>query len=177
MRRQPMWQSDGDHPSQPLLTPTIDPTTVLEPKRVKEIHALVKNQVYKAEEEVVSSNSFWPGFVFLLEQNAEGEISCMPYQIEAQELSFPTSTCAEISELIWSVKRAKNRGLCTAGWNPAWAERSFFLGDLLNSKFCETLGHKNTSKYLSNHAPKVGRKHPLVLLLTGQRRSKILLTG
>ena len=79
----PLGEDDGDHPSQPFSTPTIDPTTVLEPKRVKEIHALVRNQVYKAEEVVVSSNSFWPGFVCLLEQNSEGQISCTPYQIKA----------------------------------------------------------------------------------------------
>ena len=52
-------------------------------KEVKEAHALVRNQVYKAEEEMVRSNSFWPGFVCLLEQNPEGQISCTPYQIKA----------------------------------------------------------------------------------------------
>ena len=68
----PLGEDDRDHPSQPLLTPTTDPPTVLEPKRVKDVHALVRNQVYKPEEEMVSSNSFWPDFVFLLEQNSEG---------------------------------------------------------------------------------------------------------
>ena len=120
-----------------------------------------------------SSISFWPVFVLLVEINPEGQISCTHSQIKAYILSFPTSTHAGNLEVIWSVIHCKNRSSLFAGWNPAWSECKDLLDDLLNSIFCETLGHENTSNYLSNHAPKVGRKHPLVLLLTGQRRKKI----
>ena len=153
------------------------PTTSKNIKEAKDVQALVRNFMNINLHQLSSSNSFWPVFVSMIAVDPEGQISCTHSQIKVQDLSFPTSTHTGNLELIWSVKRAKNRGICTAGWNPAWAERRFCLGNLHNSNFCETLGHENTSKYLSNHAPKVERKHPLVLLLTGQKRSKILLTG
>ena len=40
-------------------------------------------------------------------------------------------------------------------YNPTEGRKWVCLDDLLNFKFCETLGHEIKSKYLSNHAPKV----------------------
>ena len=66
---------------------------------------------------------------------------------------------------------------CTAGHNPAQSEISIRLVDLFNSNFCQTLGHENASKYLSNHGPKVGIKDQLVLLLSSPSTRGILLPG
>ena len=74
---------DGDHPSQPPITLSNNPPTVLEPKKVKEVHALVRNHLCKEEEQLSSSYRFWPGFVSLIEPNSEGEISCAHAQLKA----------------------------------------------------------------------------------------------
>ena len=66
---------DGDHPTKPSITIANDPSPVRESKEVKEVHDLVRNHVYKEESELPSSYRFWPGFVSLLEENVEGEIS------------------------------------------------------------------------------------------------------
>ena len=54
---------DGDHPSQPPITLSYNPPTVLEPKKVKEVQALVRNymnnnlhQRYTSNPEMVMKN-------------------------------------------------------------------------------------------------------------------------
>ena len=74
---------DGDHPTKPSITIINDPSPARESKEVQEVHALVRNDVYKDESELPGSYRFWPGFVSLLEQNVEGEISCMHHPLEA----------------------------------------------------------------------------------------------
>ena len=49
---------------------------------------------------------------------------------------------------------AHNPRLLSTGFNPAHPTFGAWLNTLLNSNFCETLGHENTPKYLSNCAPK-----------------------
>ena len=55
----------------------------------------------------------------------------------------------------------QNLKLHISSFNPALGRRWVCLNDLLNSNFCETLGHEITPKYLSNHAPKVEGKDPI----------------
>jgi len=74
---------DGDHPTRPSTTMANDPSPARESKEVKEVHALVRNHVYKEESELPTSYRFWPDFVSLLEQNVEGEISCTHHPLEA----------------------------------------------------------------------------------------------
>jgi len=76
-------EDDGDHPTKPSITLVNDPSPARESKEIKEVHALVRNHVYKEESELPSSYCFWPDFVSLLEQNVEGEISCMHDPLEA----------------------------------------------------------------------------------------------
>jgi len=75
--------SDGDYPTRPSITLANDPSPARESKEVKEVHALVRNHVYKEESELPISYRFWPDFVSLLEQNVEGEISCTHHLLEA----------------------------------------------------------------------------------------------
>ena len=81
---------DGDHLSQPPTTLSNGPHTILEPKKVKEVHAMVRNHLCKEEEELSSSYHFWSGFVLLLEHNSEGAISCTHDPLKASDLSIPT---------------------------------------------------------------------------------------
>jgi len=79
----PNMPGDGDHPTKPSKTIINDPPTSKESKEVKEVHALVRNHVCKEDSELPSSYWFWPGFVSLLEQNLEGEISYTHPPLEA----------------------------------------------------------------------------------------------
>jgi len=76
-------EDDGDHPGKPLETHTNDPTQVMEPKKVREVNAMVRNHLNKTDSEQVNSSENWPGFVALLEQNPKGEISCSHHLLEA----------------------------------------------------------------------------------------------
>ena len=62
------------------------------------------------------------------------------------------------------------------GQNPAKGRKRVCLDDLLNSIFYETLGHENTSKYLSNYGPKVGKRDQHNQALSSQRRREIPFT-
>ena len=64
-----------------------------------------------------------------------------------------------------------NLKLRRIGFNPAQGRKWVCLDDLLKSHFCETLGHENTSRYLSRHAPKVGKRdQPMLSLSSSSRR-------
>jgi len=79
----PPGEDDGDHPTKPSITIGNDPSPARESKEVKEVHALVKNHMYKEESELPSSYCFWLDFVSLLEQNVKGEISCTHHPLDA----------------------------------------------------------------------------------------------
>jgi len=63
--------NDGDHPTK--LFPN-GPTPVMESKKVREVHAMVRNYLNKEDDGQSSSSGNWPGFVYLLEQSLEGKI-------------------------------------------------------------------------------------------------------
>ena len=62
------------------------------------------------------------------------------------------------------------------GQNPVKGRKRVCLDELLNSIFYEILGHENTSKYLSNHGPKVGKRDQHNQALSSQRRREIPFT-
>ena len=110
-----------------------------------------------------------PGFVWSVELDSNGLCSCTHDPLLAQEVSFPTSTHTHHLEVVCPVKRPKNRRYLFPGQNPAKVWLRLCLDDLLNSIFCETLGHENTSKYLSNQCPKVELRDQPILLLSSQK--------
>ena len=55
------------------------------------------------------------GFIYLLEGDPEGTISCTPHPLEAQDLSFPTSYFAAHLEVIWSVNQKETRSCSLPG--------------------------------------------------------------
>ena len=61
---------------------------------------------------------------------------------------------------------------CSVGANPAQPEMGDVLGQKLRSILSEVLGHERGHKYLSIHGFKSHQKHPLVLLLNGQKDNK-----
>jgi len=107
-----------------------------------------------------------------VELDPDGVISCTHDPLLAQEVSFPTSPLARHLEFVCPLKQSKNRRYLFPGQNPAKVRLRLCLDALLNSIFCETLGHENTSKYLSNHGPKVERRDQHNQVLSNQRRRK-----
>ena len=87
-----------------------------------------------------------------------------PFSLESK-LSNKTSFSSIGAHLIGQT--APKQKVCLTGPNPAKGRKGSCLDTLFNSNFCATLGHENTSKYLSNHAPKVGKKDQPMLLLFG----------
>jgi len=73
-------EDDEDHPSKPLETL---PAKVMESKKVREVHAMVRNHLNKEDNEQASSFGKWPGFVALLEKNLEGKISFTHHSLKA----------------------------------------------------------------------------------------------
>ena len=136
---------DGDHLHHPSNSPPSIPQGARNTKEAKEVQAMVRNFMSNDLHQLSSSNSFWPGFVSLTECNSEGQISCTHDPIQASELIFPTRTYEGNLELIWLVNRGQNRSIYAAGLIPAKAECVTRLDDLLNSVFCQTLGHENAS--------------------------------
>jgi len=74
--------SDGDHPTKPFITLPNDLAPVRESKKVKEVHAMVRNHLNKEDDELSSSYRNWPDLVSLLEQNIEGEIPCTHHPLK-----------------------------------------------------------------------------------------------
>jgi len=70
-------EDDGDYLSKPLQTLPNGPPKVMESKKVREVHAMVRNHLNKEDNEQTSSSRNRPGFVPLLVQNLEEEISYM----------------------------------------------------------------------------------------------------
>jgi len=79
----PPGEDDGDHPTIPLASLANGPAPVTESKKVREVHATVKNYLNKEDDGQLSSFGNYPGFVSMLEQNLGGEISCTHHLFKA----------------------------------------------------------------------------------------------
>ena len=67
------------------------------------------------------------------------------------------------------IQPSPNMKSCRTGFNLVHGKKWVCLDNLLISNFCETLGYKITSKYLSNHSPKIEIRDQLVLFLSSQK--------
>jgi len=72
------WVVDGDHPSKPLEVLHDDPIPAKGSKLIKQVQSMVKNYIDNPDSQLGHSFGNWPDFVWLVELNSEGVISCMP---------------------------------------------------------------------------------------------------
>ena len=87
-----------------------------------------------------------------------------PFSLESKLLN--KTSCSSIGAHLMG-HTAPQQKVYPSGPNPAKGRKGSCLDTLIDSNFCERLGHENTSKHLSNHPPKVGKRDRPMLLLSG----------
>jgi len=76
-------EDDGDHPIQPMESHVSVPHQAKGSSRVKEVQVLVRNMLDQSDSELCSSSGNWPDFVWLVELDPGGEISCTSNPLKA----------------------------------------------------------------------------------------------